>query len=307
MTTKKGDVYGFVTPEGKVYLDPKKMNANTPIHEFGHLWNSFIKDKHLELWQKGSELIKNSPYMQAVNSNPAYSGLSEAEKIDEAMAMLIGDKGEAVWTETQNLSGYAEMKGWPYEAWNVIKEMFGVKLDNRVRMEDMTLEDFTGRAVTDLLGGKNLYEKYGVEMQRIKAEAKADGTFMKAPNGKATKLNERQWLQVRTEEFKKWFGDWELANKLQSIEDLAAIGIRPHQYTREQLNQLYRDTENGKNKFDNREVVFTHNVFGKMFRFGTDGNFAKIVPQLKGILIIRYRFIQSRSSKEKGIKNIIIL
>ena len=31
---------------------------------------------------------------------------------------------------------------------------------------------------------------------------------MKAPNGKPTNLNERQWLQVRTKNFIKWFGDW---------------------------------------------------------------------------------------------------
>ncbi len=30
-----------------------------------------------------------------------------------------------------------------------------------------------------------------------------------APNGKPSNLNERQWHQVRTPEFKKWFGDWE--------------------------------------------------------------------------------------------------
>ena len=47
------------------------------------------------------------------------------------------------------------------------------------------------------------------EMESIKAEAVAAGTFMKAPNGKATNLTERQWLQVRTSAFKSWFGDWE--------------------------------------------------------------------------------------------------
>jgi hypothetical protein len=31
---------------------------------------------------------------------------------------------------------------------------------------------------------------------------------MKAPNGKDTNLNERQWLQVRTKSFSDWFGDW---------------------------------------------------------------------------------------------------
>ena len=47
------------------------------------------------------------------------------------------------------------------------------------------------------------------EMDEIKKRAVADGTFMKAPNGKPTNLTERQWLQVRTKAFKDWFGDWQ--------------------------------------------------------------------------------------------------
>ena len=48
-----------------------------------------------------------------------------------------------------------------------------------------------------------------LEMQSIKEKAIANNTFMKAPNGKPTNLNEKQWLQVRTKTFKDWFGDWE--------------------------------------------------------------------------------------------------
>jgi hypothetical protein len=51
-------------------------------------------------------------------------------------------------------------------------------------------------------------EEYTNEMQQIKDQAIANGTFMKAPNGKPTNLTERQWLQVRTKAFKEWFGDW---------------------------------------------------------------------------------------------------
>ena len=40
-----------------------------------------------------------------------------------------------------------------------------------------------------------------------------DGTmkegYMLAPNGKPTNLTERQWVMVRTQNFKNWFGDWE--------------------------------------------------------------------------------------------------
>lgn len=47
------------------------------------------------------------------------------------------------------------------------------------------------------------------EKEAIRQETVADGTFMKAPNGADTDLTEDQWLSVRTEAFKKWFGDWE--------------------------------------------------------------------------------------------------
>ncbi|MBC7599210.1 MAG: hypothetical protein H7238_09345 [Polaromonas sp.] len=44
-----------------------------------------------------------------------------------------------------------------------------------------------------------------------KVEAKYKGTdgWLKAPNGEATKLNERQWVHTRTPAFQNWFGDWE--------------------------------------------------------------------------------------------------
>lgn len=47
------------------------------------------------------------------------------------------------------------------------------------------------------------------EKAAVRKKAVADGTFMKAPNGKDTNLTEDQWLSVRTEAFKSWFGDWE--------------------------------------------------------------------------------------------------
>jgi 2-polyprenyl-3-methyl-5-hydroxy-6-metoxy-1,4-benzoquinol methylase len=47
------------------------------------------------------------------------------------------------------------------------------------------------------------------EIADIISRARADGSYMKAPNGKPTRLTERQWAQVRTPQFKAWFGDWE--------------------------------------------------------------------------------------------------
>ena len=71
--------------------------------------------------------------------------------------------------------------------------------------DDGSFDDFDS-SVTEITSKQE--NDYTPEMQSIKEKTIADGTFMKAPNGNPTNLNERQWLQVRTKAFKDWFGDW---------------------------------------------------------------------------------------------------
>ena len=80
------------------------------------------------------------------------------------------------------------------------------------------------------------------EMDEIKAKAIADGTFMKAPNGNPTNLTERQWLQVRTKAFKKWFGDWLGVNKfnLDAI-DYSKVDV-------EEVDKPWKDNPTKSNK-----------------------------------------------------------
>ena len=46
------------------------------------------------------------------------------------------------------------------------------------------------------------------EMDVIAAQAIVNGNYLKAPNGKDTKLTPEQWSLVRTQNFFDWFGDW---------------------------------------------------------------------------------------------------
>lgn len=47
------------------------------------------------------------------------------------------------------------------------------------------------------------------QLDKIRKQYEGTDSWLKAPNGKTTNLTEKQWLQVRTPNFKKWFGDWE--------------------------------------------------------------------------------------------------
>ncbi len=65
----------------------------------------------------------------------------------------------------------------------------------------------------DILGSHIKYS-LSSEAKQIKQKAIDNGTFLKAPNGKDSNLNENQWIEARTQKFKDSFGDWELANEL---------------------------------------------------------------------------------------------
>lgn len=88
-------------------------------------------------------------------------------------------------------------------------------------------------------------EEYTSEMQTIKDETIANGTFMKAPNGKPTNLTERQWLQVRTKAFKNWFGDWER--------------VAPSTEASNRLINYLNDISNRKNRFSNLAKILLDN------------------------------------------------
>ena len=63
------------------------------------------------------------------------------------------------------------------------------------------------------------------ERKAIIDTAKANGTYLKAPNGKKTNLTPKQWVDVRTSRFKKWFGDWEKAARIEKLRSSESVVV----------------------------------------------------------------------------------
>ena len=87
------------------------------------------------------------------------------------------------------------------------------------------------------------------EEQQVSMAAQADGTWMKAPNGKPTNLTERQWVQVCTKAFKEWFGDWEKAARIEKLRQSEPAEITGKEVTpSDDLKQYKKNAlEYGKN------------------------------------------------------------
>ena len=194
-------------------------------------------------WKKGLEIFKQTKtgkdLFEKLQKDGNYKNLSEEQLWSEVMNTFIGNLGESKYHSLPK-GKLAEFVDWVKDT---MAKFVNVVTGKKELNKEYDLKDFTNKVLGDLLGDKLLtpesvkaidttiqYAKdYGrksdfnadgtvkesvrkeIEEERktIVEKAKADGTYMKAPNGEKTKLNEEQWVTTRTERFKDWFGDWE--------------------------------------------------------------------------------------------------
>jgi len=180
----KGDevVYG-VTVNGDVYVNPEVHNSesalfNTAIHEMGHVWTDYLQTtkKGREMYAKGVELVKETDtYREQLE---IFNG-DEAKAANEAMAILIGNKGETI-TDGAIKSDFKE---WLLGLWNYIKKQFKNFKDlTSKEIQDLNLDEFLGTALRDILSGKPIKLT-----PKQRAAMKADVAFRKmSPSNKKT-------------------------------------------------------------------------------------------------------------------------
>ena len=169
-------------------------------------------------------------------------------------------------------------------------------------------------------------EVYNEELQALKSKAIANGTFMKAPNGKNSNLSERQWLQVRTKAFKEWFGDWENNPKdaSKAVDENGEPLVVYHYTDNENLSEFSTEFDNFFSKTGGtKNAIFftTDNVVP-----GSEDNFLtsrkaklSLFLNIKNLEVFHgtkedlhkqgtsYREIVNKSSERKGSENGIVL
>ena len=88
------------------------------------------------------------------------------------------------------------------------------------------------------------------------SDGSAKPGYMLAPNGKPTNLTERQWIQVRTPSFKKWFGDWESLDEIDHAVDFCLNGNPVSELTGKEFQK------NGEHDLVDRITEFFKSIGG---------------------------------------------
>ena len=118
--------------------------------------------------------------------------------------------------ELKELYNSVKDTGESYESIKNLVNVWQLRKFNRNKNFDFT-ELPTKQDIENLLKERDVpnidsvfVQEYSQEMKNILAKAPRDSQGrLLAPNGKPSNLTERQYTQVRTKAFKRWFGDWE--------------------------------------------------------------------------------------------------
>ena len=127
-------------------------------------------------------------------------------------------------------------------------------ISDRFSFRELDDETFSAPASDSAIGevpqGKGVNESsITPEEQDIIDRAQANGTYLLAPNGQPTNLTPRQWAQVRTEAFKRWFGDWEKQTRINKLRNSTPINIvfdNQYDLNRDSAKQWMKDNIRGE-------------------------------------------------------------
>ena len=155
--TADGEAYGF-TVDGKIYIDPKIANSETPVHEYAHLWASALRQSNAKEWANVVGLMKDTAVWEEVKKR--YPELKTDDEIaDEVLATYSGRKGaERLRKEMEE----ATKKGSIFdkaEAMNAMRKIrqaldtFWKSVADFLHIHYTTAEEVADRVMKDLLDG----------------------------------------------------------------------------------------------------------------------------------------------------------
>lgn len=152
--TAKGEAYGF-TVGGKIYIDPKIANTETPIHEYAHLWAAALRGQNPKEWQNIVELMKGTSVWDEVKKRypelntdddiadevlATYSGRRGAERLREEQRKIAGGKG-GVFEKAEAISALERVKQALRKFWKSVADFLHIHYKSAEEVADRVMKD----------------------------------------------------------------------------------------------------------------------------------------------------------------------
>ena len=253
--TSNGEAYGF-TLNGKIYIDPRIAKADTPIHEYTHLWAEGMRQSDPEGWKRVVDLMRSEKelwekvkkdYPELKTDDELadevlahYSGTRGAERLREEMRKIAEGDG-TLDAKTRAIAALENVRRALNDFWRSVANKLGIKFTTAEEVADMVLRD--------MLNGVDPREK-GSEGGAHRQEVLKGDIFVsnarKAVEGiKQDKATGDQWLAMIQKQGglkaaeDKWMGlsDWLNERKGKSVTKEEVMNfIRENQVQIEEVN-----------------------------------------------------------------------
>lgn len=206
-------------------------------HKYYDRWRSFSEEQIIAMgkWEEylADEKLSFDGYSMAWSSDLSREGMTHEELIKSLMKDfttfgLVTRANSSFSISTVNLqpliqapssSLVKQALAQDNEALSPLRSSDSLSSDNFISTSTDNIMQNSGNAnksqakSLEYKADGDLKSKYSLleaerQMEAVRKQYEGTEQWLKAPNGKPTNLNERQWLQVRTPNFLNWFGDW---------------------------------------------------------------------------------------------------
>ena len=149
-------VYGFAK-DGKIFLNETTFNAETPAHEFTHIWVKVARAYNSDRWKEGVALLQKTEEWNKVKDDPLYANIRNDDDAvaSEVLARIVGiENGKIInkvldpkYKEPKEVSTAVEkVLEWFRKLWEDVRDFFDLKKGDA----KLTYDEFVMMPLRDL-------------------------------------------------------------------------------------------------------------------------------------------------------------
>ena len=180
--TADGEAYGF-TVDGKIYIDTKIANSETPVHEYAHLWASALRQSNAKEWANVVGLMKDTAVWEEVKKRypelktddeiadevlATYSGRRGAERL--RMEMEEATKNGSIFDKAEAMSAMQKIRQALDTFWNSVADFLHIHYTTAEEVADRVMKDLLDgvdpRMMNDGESLERVNERFNEELQQ---------------------------------------------------------------------------------------------------------------------------------------------